>query len=79
VLTLLSIPPAVTLIGGFALALALSFLFTGLIGRLSRRLGWLDQPSERRIHQVAVPRLGGVAIFLAFVLTALLVDRKSVV
>lgn len=76
-LTLLSIPPAVTLIGGFALALALSFLFTGLIGRLSRRLGWLDQPSERRIHQVAVPRLGGVAIFLAFVMTALLVYWPS--
>ncbi|HLW00711.1 MAG TPA: MraY family glycosyltransferase [Ktedonobacterales bacterium] len=72
-LTLLGIPPAVTLLCGFALALVLSFLFTGLIGRLSRRMGWLDQPSERRVHRVPVPRLGGVAIFLAFVLTGLLV------
>ncbi len=72
-LTLLSISPAVTLICGFLLALALSFLLTGLIGRLCRRLGWLDQPSERRVHRVPVPRLGGVAIFLAFLLTALLV------
>lgn len=72
-LTLLSLPPAVTLVCGFAFALALSYLLTGLIGRLSRRMGWLDQPSERRVHRVPVPRLGGVAIFLAFLITALLV------
>jgi UDP-GlcNAc:undecaprenyl-phosphate GlcNAc-1-phosphate transferase len=73
VLTLLSISPAVTLVCGFMLALGLSFLLTALIERLSRRLGWLDQPSERRVHSVPVPRLGGVAIFLAFLITALLV------
>jgi UDP-GlcNAc:undecaprenyl-phosphate GlcNAc-1-phosphate transferase len=73
VLTLLALPPAVLLVCGFTLALGLSFLFTGVIGRLARRLGWLDQPSERRVHQVPVPRLGGVAIFLAFLITALLV------
>jgi UDP-GlcNAc:undecaprenyl-phosphate GlcNAc-1-phosphate transferase len=77
VLTLLSIPPAVTLLCGFALALVLSLLFTSLIGRLSRRMGWLDLPSERRIHEVPVPRLGGVAIFLAFLLTALFVYWPS--
>jgi UDP-GlcNAc:undecaprenyl-phosphate/decaprenyl-phosphate GlcNAc-1-phosphate transferase len=73
VLTLLSVPTAVTLVCGFALALVLSYVFTGLIGRFCRRMGWLDQPSERRVHRVAVPRLGGVAIFLAFLITALLV------
>jgi UDP-GlcNAc:undecaprenyl-phosphate GlcNAc-1-phosphate transferase len=73
VLTLLSLPPAVLLGCGFLLALGLSFLLTGLIGRLARRLGWLDQPSERRVHQVPVPRLGGVAIFLAFLFTSLLI------
>jgi UDP-GlcNAc:undecaprenyl-phosphate GlcNAc-1-phosphate transferase len=77
VLTVLSIHPAVTLICGFALALILSYLFTGLIGRLSRRLGWLDQPSERRIHKSPVPRLGGVAILLAFLISALLVFWPS--
>lgn len=76
-LTLLSIPPAVTLVCGFALALALSYLLTALIGRLSRRLGWLDLPRERRIHRIPVPRLGGVAMFLAFLLTALLVYWPS--
>jgi UDP-GlcNAc:undecaprenyl-phosphate GlcNAc-1-phosphate transferase len=62
----------VTLVSGFGLALALAYIFTALIGRLARRLGWLDQPSERRVHKVAVPRLGGVAIFLAFLISALL-------
>lgn len=40
-------------------------------------MGWLDQPSERRVHTVPVPRLGGVAIFVAFLLTALLVYWPS--
>ncbi len=62
---------------GFALALALSFVLTWLIGRLCRRLGWLDQPDERRVHTVPVPRLGGVAMFLAFVITALLIYWPS--
>lgn len=65
------------LVAGFALALALSFVLTWLIERLSRRLGWLDQPDERRVHTVAVPRLGGVAMFLAFVITALLLYWPS--
>lgn len=72
-LTLLSLPPALLLGCGFTLALGLSFVLTGLIGRVARRLGWLDQPSERRVHRVPVPRLGGVAIFLAFLITSLLV------
>jgi len=73
VLTLLSLPPAVALVSGFGLALVLAYIFTGLIGRLARRKGWLDQPSERRVHKVAVPRLGGVAIFLAFLISVLLI------
>ncbi|HEU5199490.1 MAG TPA: MraY family glycosyltransferase [Ktedonobacterales bacterium] len=70
---LLSLPPAVTLMVGFIVALALSLVLTARIGRLCRRMGWLDQPSERRVHVVPVPRLGGVAMFLAFVFTAVLV------
>ncbi len=76
-LTLLSLPPAVTLVLGFLIALALSYVLTARIARLCRRLGWLDKPSERRVHVVPVPRLGGVAMFLAFVLTAALVYWPS--
>lgn len=76
-LTLLSFPPVVTLVCGFIIALILSILLTARIGQLCRRLGWLDQPSERRVHVAPVPRLGGVAMFLTFVFTAALVYWPS--
>src|SRR5579871_4354844 len=74
---LLSLPPVVTLVVGFIVALALSLVLTARIRRLCQRMGWLDQPSERRVHVVPVPRLGGVAMFLAFVFTAALVYWPS--
>ncbi|MBM3634302.1 MAG: undecaprenyl/decaprenyl-phosphate alpha-N-acetylglucosaminyl 1-phosphate transferase [Actinobacteria bacterium] len=38
---------------------------------LARRVGAVDQPSARRIHDRPVPRLGGLAIVLGFLLPAL--------
>ncbi|HEX6778579.1 MAG TPA: MraY family glycosyltransferase [Ktedonobacterales bacterium] len=77
VLTLLSLPPVVTLVCGFIIALALSLVLTARVGQLCRRLGWFDLPSERRVHVVPVPRLGGVAMFLAFIFTAAIVYWPS--
>jgi UDP-GlcNAc:undecaprenyl-phosphate/decaprenyl-phosphate GlcNAc-1-phosphate transferase len=56
-----------------ALALVLGFAFAYVmipsIIRLATRLRILDFPSDaRRIHQKAVPRLGGVAVFLSVAL-----------
>ena len=59
------------LIGGAA-AFLLAYLLTFAIRALSYKLGWLDQPSPRRVHTKAVPRLGGIAIFMAFVIASLL-------
>lgn len=59
----------------YALLLGLSFLLavllTPLVRAVARHFGWLDQPDERRIHSVPTPRLGGVAIFVSFVLALL--------
>ncbi|GAB4328851.1 MAG: MraY family glycosyltransferase [Candidatus Zixiibacteriota bacterium] len=35
------------------------------IARVCRQRGWLDLPSQRKIHQTPTPRLTGVALFLA--------------
>ncbi len=43
----------------------LSAALCGLWIVLARRRGWVDQPGERRSHNVATPRGGGVAIALA--------------
>ena len=53
----------------FLEALLLSFLMTGAILRYSLRRSLLDMPTDRGSHEVPKPRLGGVAIVLAFYLT----------
>jgi len=50
----------------FALALACSAILTPLVRHLSYRLGLYDPPNERKIHDQAIPRTGGVAMTLAF-------------
>jgi UDP-GlcNAc:undecaprenyl-phosphate/decaprenyl-phosphate GlcNAc-1-phosphate transferase len=62
---------AALLIGG-ASAFLLAYLLTFAIRAGSYKLGWLDKPEPRRVHTKAVPRLGGIAIFLAFLIASLL-------
>ena len=59
------------LVGGVS-AFLLAFFLTFAVRVLCYKLGWLDQPAARRVHTKAVPRLGGVAMFTAFVLASLL-------
>ncbi|MDP9350183.1 MAG: undecaprenyl/decaprenyl-phosphate alpha-N-acetylglucosaminyl 1-phosphate transferase, partial [Chloroflexota bacterium] len=50
----------------FGSALAVSILLTFASILVAQQRGWLDLPSPRRIHTNPTPRLGGVAMFLAF-------------
>ena len=51
----------------FAIALALSFVLTRYVRNTAMAHGWLAAPSfDRHVHKTPLPRLGGVAIFLAF-------------
>lgn len=50
------------------------------ISRLAATIGKLDQPDERKVHTNGTPRLGGIAIFFAFILTLFLfcdLDRQA--
>jgi UDP-GlcNAc:undecaprenyl-phosphate/decaprenyl-phosphate GlcNAc-1-phosphate transferase len=66
------LPGIVTLLLGSACAFIFSFLLTFVVRTCCRRFGWLDRPSERRVHINPVPRLGGLAVFFAFVIASLL-------
>ena len=49
----------------FLIAVFGSLTITPLIRRLCERFKLLDVPSDgRRVHTKAIPRLGGVAVFL---------------
>ncbi len=45
---------------------------TPVFRRLAPRLGWVDRPSSRKVHRVPTPLLGGLAIYLAFVVALVL-------
>ncbi len=61
-------------------AAAISFLTTPLVKSLAYRVGAIDVPKDnRRMHKTPIPRLGGLAIFIAFLLTTLIfadIDRQ---
>jgi len=56
----------------FLFAFAASLLLTPVSGSLGAKLGFLDYPGNRKMHQTPLPRTGGAAILLSFLtLTAL--------
>ena len=55
----------------FLLAFTLAFAATPLAGLIGRRLRLADAPGGRRQHAGLVPRTGGIALYLAFTVTAL--------
>ncbi|OQY24984.1 MAG: undecaprenyl-phosphate alpha-N-acetylglucosaminyl 1-phosphate transferase [Anaerolineaceae bacterium 4572_32.1] len=59
----------------FLAALLLALWGTPVARWVAPRLGFIDQPDARRVHQRPTPRLGGVAMYLAAIV-ALLVFRE---
>ncbi len=57
-------------LGIFGFSLFLSFILTLYVRNAATSHGWVSAPSsERHLHRAPLPRLGGVAIFLAFLLS----------
>ncbi|MCG8400438.1 MAG: undecaprenyl/decaprenyl-phosphate alpha-N-acetylglucosaminyl 1-phosphate transferase [Firmicutes bacterium] len=50
------------------LALALGWLLTPRVRWLAVKIGAVDYPDPRKVHDGAMPRLGGLAVYLAFVI-----------
>ena len=50
----------------FATALVVGLIATPIVRGYAQGLGLLDQPGGRKVHRVAIPRLGGVAMAIAF-------------
>ncbi|WP_337017437.1 MraY family glycosyltransferase [Oceanobacillus massiliensis] len=52
----------------FAICLIMAISFTPLIRKLAFRIGAVDQPNSRKVHTRIMPRLGGLAIILSFLI-----------
>ena len=60
-----------------AVAAIVTFIATPLTVRLALRRGWVVAPDERRVHQVPTPDVGGIAMFLGFVVALALAWRMG--
>ena len=57
-------------------AAVLAFAVTPLVKKLAQKVGAIDVPTDdRRMHHTPIPRMGGLAIFIAF-LTSVLIFAK---
>lgn len=68
------------LLGALALSVIISYAATPHVKNLAHKVGAIDVPKDnRRMHKQPIPRLGGLAIYLAFLFTVLIfgdVDRQ---
>lgn len=66
------------LMGGMAVAMVTSVVVTWLVRTLARHQGWMSGPvSVRHVHTDAKPRLGGIAVVTAFVVTIVALHRAG--
>ena len=59
----------------FALSASIVLFSTPWVKKLALRLGYVDQPNARKVHQQPMVRLGGIAIFSGFLLALLVAWR----
>ncbi|RQD76928.1 MAG: undecaprenyl/decaprenyl-phosphate alpha-N-acetylglucosaminyl 1-phosphate transferase [Candidatus Syntrophonatronum acetioxidans] len=53
----------------FFLSMLVTLLATPLVIKLAYRVGALDQPDNRKVHRKIMPRLGGGAIYIGFIIS----------
>lgn len=55
----------------FLLAALVSYLLTPYIKKIAFMIGAIDKPDNRKVHKKIMPRLGGLAIYIAFMIAAI--------
>jgi UDP-GlcNAc:undecaprenyl-phosphate/decaprenyl-phosphate GlcNAc-1-phosphate transferase len=68
----MTVPPDLI---AFAVALVGSLILTVPVRHFALRYGMVDRPNARKVHLRPIPLLGGIAIYLGFVLAILLTLR----
>jgi UDP-GlcNAc:undecaprenyl-phosphate GlcNAc-1-phosphate transferase len=69
--------PVLKLVFIFMVTCAIAYFSMPGVIRLAHRLGAVDQPDHRKVHKNVMPRLGGLGIFSAFIVTILFAVQVS--
>jgi UDP-GlcNAc:undecaprenyl-phosphate/decaprenyl-phosphate GlcNAc-1-phosphate transferase len=54
-----------------------SLVLTPLIRKLAFRIGATDTPNQRKVHQKIMPRLGGLAVYISFIIGLLILHPEN--
>jgi UDP-GlcNAc:undecaprenyl-phosphate/decaprenyl-phosphate GlcNAc-1-phosphate transferase len=54
-----------------------SILITPVVKKLAFKIGATDKPNQRKVHQKIMPRLGGLAIYISFVIGVIITQPNS--
>ncbi len=55
----------------FIIAIVVAYILTPRVISLANKTGAMDAPDERKVHSKPIPRIGGLAIYFAFIVAAL--------
>jgi len=55
----------------FILAVLTSFVITPYTMRLAKKVGAVDKPEKRKVHKKPIPRLGGIAVIVGFLVSVI--------
>ena len=55
----------------FLVALVVTFVLTPVVKNLAIKIGAVDKPDARKVHHGLIPRLGGLAIYAGFMVSAI--------
>ena len=58
-------------------AFVIAFFSTPFIIKLAYKIGAIDEPDSRKVHAKVMPRIGGLGIFLAFIVCMVFIVKVS--
>lgn len=59
------------------IAAVVTFVSTPFVVKLATRMNWVVEPDERRVHKVSTPDVGGIAMFLGFIVALAIAWRMG--
>lgn len=58
-------------------AFVIAYISMPLVIKLAHRIGAVDRPDPRKVHSRIMPRLGGMAVFIAFITCTIFITKMS--
>ena len=55
----------------FLLAFITAFVITPYTIKLAKKVGAIDMPNDRRVNKKPIPRIGGIAIIVGFIVSVI--------